>query len=702
MWPVYEDLPLTPSRDEVRVITIFPEDDSHGNLRCKMERVSLLDITPEYRDFLAVHTQETNPSKRLSSWCSHMASDHDILEGEIEALKFPEKHHHRFKWGDFAALSYMWGNPSLTTTIKVNNVLMRVTLNLKNALLMLRAQNFDTKFKVWIDALCINQSDMDEKPIQVSKMADMYSLSWSVIAYLGEQVHESDKAIALIESLAEYHGSHEKGQALWEILSANPSHFGKGSWLALNHFTTRPYWMRLWIVQELALGSSRTIVFCGKQSIDWQRLCYGLEVIHVHLWIIKDKCIELDRKAVDPYDESGWYDPEPLSHISKDLWALSKPSSQRSLTINRMLEMIVATKTSDPRDKIYGMLGLMPLELSQRIFPDYRISIVEVLINAASAYIAAYRDLELLHDANTWGCKEAPSWAPDWTWGGRPRDSKIDVTEDHARIWYPGFKYEYIKAFAYTADRGLRYHEPTYHSSNKQLICNGIIFDEVDGLGMSYQGNQNDPNKFKIGTLVQPSQRKNPYGDGVQTSRAVARALYADRSPPKSAGEALLTLPKTLVAGLEQFGDRGWYQFVHEGDFYIQWETWLKANAALEVAGKALHTYFYDKIPEDASAVDAIAAYRAWLRTTLGRRLAVTGKGYLAWVPHNKDLGEEEQTKRGDVFAIFGGCCKPIILRRSGAAYQVVGEGYVHGFMDGEMKGMVDRGEYQIQEITLC
>jgi hypothetical protein len=99
-----------------------------------------------------------------------------ILEGEVEAPKFPEVHHRRFKWGDFAALSYTWGNPSQATTVKVNDVPIRVTLNLKNALLMLRAQNFDTTFKVWIDALCINQGDTDEKTSQVSKMADIYSL----------------------------------------------------------------------------------------------------------------------------------------------------------------------------------------------------------------------------------------------------------------------------------------------------------------------------------------------------------------------------------------------------------------------------------------------------------------------------------------------------------------------------------------------
>lgn len=151
---VYEALPLTPSSAQVRVITILPEDDSLGNLQCRMETVSLSDLTPEYRDFLAVHSQETNSSLRLSLWCSQIAPGRDSLLGDLAAPKFPEVHHHRFKWGDFAALSYTWGNPSQATPIKVNGVLMSVTLNLKNALLMLRAQNFATTFKIWIDALC--------------------------------------------------------------------------------------------------------------------------------------------------------------------------------------------------------------------------------------------------------------------------------------------------------------------------------------------------------------------------------------------------------------------------------------------------------------------------------------------------------------------------------------------------------------------
>jgi hypothetical protein len=117
MWPMYEALPLTVSRDEVRVITILPEDDDQGYLRCKMETVSLVHQTLEYQDFLAVHAQEANPDEYLSLWCSHIASNRNALEGEIETPKFPKVYHHRFKWGDFAALSYTWGNPTQVTTI---------------------------------------------------------------------------------------------------------------------------------------------------------------------------------------------------------------------------------------------------------------------------------------------------------------------------------------------------------------------------------------------------------------------------------------------------------------------------------------------------------------------------------------------------------------------------------------------------------
>ena len=54
------------------------------------------------------------------------------------------------------------------------------------------------------------------------------------------------------------------------------------------------------------------------------------------------------------------------------------------------------------------------------------------------------------------------------------------------------------------------------------------------------------------------------------------------------------------------------------------------------------------------------------------------------------------------MFLQFWEACKPIVLGKLRAAYRVVGEGYIHGFIDGEMKGTVDGGEYQVQEITMC
>jgi hypothetical protein len=63
----------------------------------------------------------------------------------------------RFKWGNFAALSYVWGDESKTRMIIVNGCKMEVTRNLEQALRAFRANSeFHSKFGLWVDAICIN------------------------------------------------------------------------------------------------------------------------------------------------------------------------------------------------------------------------------------------------------------------------------------------------------------------------------------------------------------------------------------------------------------------------------------------------------------------------------------------------------------------------------------------------------------------
>jgi hypothetical protein len=86
----------------------------------------------------------------------------------------------------------------------------------------------------------------------------------------------------------------------------------------------------------------------------------------------------------------------------------------------------------------------------------------------------------------------------------------------------------------------------------------------------------------------------------------------------------------------------------------------------------------------------------------LGRHFATMISGRFGWVPSYRGGTEDDRTRTGDVVAIFPGCTTPIVLRAAEKQFEVVGEAYVHGVMEGEMADLVARGEYCLQDICLC
>jgi hypothetical protein len=95
----------------------------------------------------------------------------------------------------YSALSYTWGDPTVTEEISVDGSPMQVTTNLKAGLKALRAQAI---LAVWIDALCINQEDILEREQQVLRMQTIYSKAAEVIIWLGPKTDDSALAMSRI------------------------------------------------------------------------------------------------------------------------------------------------------------------------------------------------------------------------------------------------------------------------------------------------------------------------------------------------------------------------------------------------------------------------------------------------------------------------------------------------------------------------
>jgi hypothetical protein len=96
----------------------------------------------------------------------------------------------------YNALSYVWGNPDEKLPIFIHEHSFDVTVNLRVALLRLR--NHSIERILWVDAICIDQENPEEKEHQIQSMAKIYGQANRVVVWLGEAEDESDQALEAI------------------------------------------------------------------------------------------------------------------------------------------------------------------------------------------------------------------------------------------------------------------------------------------------------------------------------------------------------------------------------------------------------------------------------------------------------------------------------------------------------------------------
>ena len=164
-------------------------------------------------------------------------------------IEYPLEEHHQVNHL-YEALSYVWGDPTERFSISVLSESeacdFEVTANLHAALLRLRDRYFDRI--LWIDAICINQSDDEEKEHQVHSMAKIYGLANRVIVWLGEAGAGSDQAFAHIGFLAEMEETRFKDlKSKMTESSRNPLMITLEVLDALTTLTRTSWFKRIWV-----------------------------------------------------------------------------------------------------------------------------------------------------------------------------------------------------------------------------------------------------------------------------------------------------------------------------------------------------------------------------------------------------------------------------------------------------------------------
>lgn len=342
----------------------------------------------------------------------------------------------------YNALSYAWGNRNKNMEITVNGRPHLVTESLHSALIQLRHPADDLTF--WIDVLCINQDEAEEKNIQVQNMASIYEGAHEVIAWLGPVCFCSDEAM----DLARYIGSQVHDDVACISGSCIVFDTDKlGSIIALAHLTGRSWFRRRWVVQEIAFAKSVT-VRCGASAVRWEEMEPAVKFLWCHRsdthWSWKRPSIWSSCAHVKAPDVSA-HAAYQLVSVKASVCDRMGPSesSQRSKNIHELLCMLSGLNVSEPRDTIYAIRSLAKdLIDSDVLMPSYDSEVPDICKDLVEHVISQSRSLDVIClPWAPWG-GSLPSWIPRRQWAPVGGSS-----------FYPGY-YRYAPAAQSFAGNG--------------------------------------------------------------------------------------------------------------------------------------------------------------------------------------------------------------------------------------------------------
>jgi hypothetical protein len=301
--------------------------------------------------------------------------------------------------GPYIALSYCWGDASDTIPITVNDVKVGVTVNLEAALRHLTKKR---SVRIWVDALCINQNDRLERGLQIRSMRQIYAKATMVVAWVGSASADSTNAIRLLKAqeprdlLQEDKGGLEVEPRCEARSQSHPPQI-------LDNFFDRPYWKRVWIIQELAVASHLSIQ-CGYKTISWEELLNADAIYQIA-------------------DKEGSNFGDSYSYVKRILAFRRKVSENEKISLVEAMGDSQEALSTDARDKIFALLGLCYDSEALVPTPNYRQSVEEILMDMTIAMMKMNRSLDvlLLRSTNGDRQKSSPYWVPDWL-GRWPKD----------------------------------------------------------------------------------------------------------------------------------------------------------------------------------------------------------------------------------------------------------------------------------------
>ena len=368
-------------------------------------------------------------------------SGNDVLCGElvVESLDYDDLH--------YTALSYTWSGSVGEHFISIGSAPLYITENLSMALRRIRGPTRPRN--MWIDAICINQDDLEEKAIQVNMMGDIFASATRTIVWLGEKSADSDVAMDFIGSLQ---------QSTSDQL-CDDKNVEQKFWRAIKDLMQRKWWTRVWVVQE-ALMSRRVLFQCGEKTADVVKF----------VKLVKEK----ESRVKHQPEQSELPSENPFKNILSNWYAHKGQAEAGGLSLQALLVLTHGFQASVWRDRIFALLGLATPEARSYVTPDYSDEVPDRLILIRLTMCSIRTSLQPLHYASICRATSCPSWVPDWT----AVDSNLErqVTKAMTDTSAPLLQYQAVEDYPHfepPIENLLRYQEPL------ALLLRGFVVDRV-------------------------------------------------------------------------------------------------------------------------------------------------------------------------------------------------------------------------------
>ncbi|KAJ8110198.1 hypothetical protein ONZ43_g5933 [Nemania bipapillata] len=300
----------------------------------------------------------------------------------------------------FQALSYTWGEPTFTEKLIVDQVsFLRITPNLRDALRRFRKSSGPRR--LWVDAVCINQSDEEEKRKQIPFMDVIYRGASAVLVWLGNYPPQaaclaSIKAYPRLLSKERTPGSRVGRQEHSELI------------MSISSLVQLPWFSRRWIVQEAVLNPD-VLLCCCDEELSWVRLANCLGMI-----------------TNPPPDSKSLNTLLSMAGLWKR-WVFDGGLGGKG-GIFDLLEAFDHFQCFDPRDRLFALAGLAnDISMSLTPIPGLLPLRVNYAITIEALYTGFCRDvLEFTSESMKYdmlrsslarcgdGQSDLPSWIPDW------------------------------------------------------------------------------------------------------------------------------------------------------------------------------------------------------------------------------------------------------------------------------------------------